>query len=399
MNSDKPRDWDNEPVTDPITDPPEMPEPIAPPFSPVDCPILVIKIGSSLLVNPDGTVRRAWLESLIADIAYRVAAGQKIIIVASGSIALGARRLGFSKGGRATLADAQASASVGQIALAGLWAELLGEHGLTAAQMLLTLDDLEDRRRYLNATATLNRLVEANAIPIINENDSVATGGIRFGDNDRLAARIAQASEASGVLLLTDIDGLYDRNPAEDGAQFIPEVNELTEDIHAMADNKSKSGMGTGGMGVKLEAARMASLAGIKLAIINGSHDRPLAIYEAHQRGTIFWPQRSENARKSWLGGRFTAHGKLHIDAGAVTALYEGKSLLAAGVTRIEDNFQRGNVVDIVGPDGVTLARGLTEYTAIEAEKIIGKRSEEIEAILGHAPRSALVHRDQLVLL
>lgn len=377
----------------------DMIESLAPPFSPTDCPVLVIKIGSSLLVESDGSVRRDWLVSLVADIAYRSAAGQKIILVASGSIALGARRLGLEKGGRANLADAQAAASVGQILLAGTWAELLGEHGLTAAQMLLTLGDLEDRRRYLNATATLNRLVEAGAIPIINENDSVATGGIRFGDNDRLAARIAQAAGADGVLLLSDIDGLYDRNPALPGARHIAEVRELTPEIRAMADNSSGSGMGTGGMGVKLEAARIAALAGIKLAIINGKGDRPLAAYEASQRGTMFFPHRSENARKSWLGGRFTAHGSVHIDAGAIKALTEGKSLLAAGATRIEQEFARGDVVDIVDPQGVVIARGLTEYDSDDARKICGRRSDDIETLLGYAPRSALVHRDQLVML
>lgn len=377
----------------------ELPEFTAPPFSPTDCPMLVVKIGSSLLVAKDGAVRRDWLTSIIADIAYRVAAGQKIIIVASGSIALGAKRLGFEKGGRANLADAQASASVGQIALAGLWAELLGEHGLTAAQMLLTLEDLEDRRRYLNATATLNRLVETGAIPIINENDSVATGGIRFGDNDRLAARIAQAAGADGVLLLSDVDGLYDRNPSDPAAIHIPEVRELTPEIRAMADNSSGSGMGTGGMGVKLEAARIASLAGIKLAIINGTNDRPLAAYEASQLGTLFYPDRSENARKAWIGGRFTAHGAIHVDEGAANALGKGNSLLAAGATRIEENFTRGDVVDIIGPDGATIARGLSEYDASEARRIIGLRSDDIETVLGYAPRSALVHRDQMVVL
>lgn len=377
----------------------ELSETIAPPFSPTDCPILVIKIGSSLLVEADGAVRRDWLVSLVADIAYRSAAGQKIILVASGSIALGARRLGFEKGGRANLADAQAAASVGQIALAGTWSELLSDHGLTAAQMLLTLDDLEDRRRYLNATATLNRLVEAGAIPIINENDSVATGGIRFGDNDRLAARIAQAAGADGVLILSDVDGLYDKNPAIPGARHIAEVRELTPEIRAMADSSSSSGMGTGGMPVKLEAARIATLAGIKLAIINGRDERPLAAYEANQRGTLFYPHRSENARKSWLGGRFTAHGAIHIDDGAVKALQSGNSLLAAGAVSIDKSFERGDVVDIVGPEGVPVARGLTEYNSDEARKIVGLRSDEIEKLLGYAPRSALVHRDQLVIL
>jgi len=227
--------------------------------------ILVIKIGSSLLIGEDGAPRRNWLETLVEDIARLHKDGSSVIIVSSGSIALGERRLGLSKGGRASLADAQAAASVGQIALSGLWSELLAAHTITAAQMLLTLDDLEDRKRYLNATATLEKLLENRAVPVINENDSVATDEIRFGDNDRLAARVAQAASADRVLLLSDVDGLYDRTPgSETEGQFIGVVETVDHQIMAMAESESSSGLGSGGMVSKLEAARIANLAGIE---------------------------------------------------------------------------------------------------------------------------------------
>ena len=461
-------------------------------FAPAHMPLLVVKVGSALLVEPTGDVRREWLAALVDELAARVAAGQRIVIVSSGAIALGARRLGLEKGGRANLADAQAAASVGQIALAGIWSDLLAARGLTAAQMLLTLDDFEDRRRYLNAAATLSRLLEAGAVPVINENDSVATseirfgdndrlaarvaqaagaqgvvllsdidglydrnpaeegavhlpeireltddvramadgssasgmgsGGmavkleagavpvinendsvatseIRFGDNDRLAARVAQAAGAQGVVLLSDIDGLYDRNPAEEGAVHLPEIRELTDDVRAMADGSSASGMGTGGMAVKLEAARIACLAGIPLAIISGKVTAPLTAWEDGARGTLFHPQRQENARKSWLGARQSAAGSVTVDAGAVGALGRGSSLLPAGVTAVEGQFARGDAVDVLDPDGVAIARGLAEYDAAEARAIMGRRKDEVAAILGYAPRRALIHRDQLVLL
>ena len=368
-------------------------------FSPAAMPLLVVKVGSALLVEPTGDVRREWLAALVDELAARVAEGQRIVIVSSGAIALGARRLGLEKGGRANLADAQAAASVGQIALAGLWSDLLAAKGLTAAQMLLTLDDFEDRRRYLNAAATLSRLLEAGAVPVINENDSVATSEIRFGDNDRLAARVAQAAGASGVVLLSDIDGLYDRNPAEAGAVHLPEIRELTDAVRAMADGSSASGMGSGGMAVKLEAARIASLAGIPLAIISGKVTAPLTAWADGARGTLFHPQRQENARKSWLGARQSSSGSITVDAGAVGALGRGSSLLPAGVTAVDGSFARGDLVDILDPDGLAIARGLAEYDADEAREIMGRRKDDIAAILGHAPRSALIHRDQMVLL
>ena len=372
----------------------------AAPFSPAACPRLVIKIGSSLLVDKAGTIRRDWLEGVVADVADAHAAGQRIAIVSSGAIALGARRLGLPKGGRANLEDAQAAAATGQIALSHAWAELLGGNGLTAAQMLVTLDDLEDRRRYLNASATLDRLLSLGVVPIINENDSVATAEIRFGDNDRLAARIGQAAGAHGVILFSDVDGLYTANPGSDpDARLIPEVHRIDARIRAMADGGSASGMGSGGMASKLEAARIAQAAGANLAIVSGKTDRPLSTYAAGGRGTLFVAERGAPARKAWLAGRLTSRGRIHVDAGAAVALGGGRSLLPAGATAVEGKFARGDVVDIVGPDAALLARGLAEYDADEAGRIVGHRSDALAAILGYAPRAALVHRDHMVML
>jgi glutamate 5-kinase len=360
--------------------------------------LLVVKVGSSLLVGKDG-VRRTWLDGLVAEIAAARRRGQQVIVVSSGSIALGAARLGLDKGGRGSLADAQAAAAVGQIALSGLWAELLGAHGLTAAQLLLTLEDLEDRRRYLNVTATLTRLLDAGAVPVINENDSVATQEIRFGDNDRLAARVAQAAQASAVLLLSDVDGLFDRNPAEPDAKLLPEVRGVTPQIHAMASGGSSSGMGSGGMTSKLQAAEIAERAGIALAIASGLHEAPFARATQQGVGTLFLPRRKDAGRKAWLGGRLRLKGALVIDAGAARALGKGSSLLAAGITRVEGEFQRGDAVAVRGEDGATLAHGLAEYDALECARLMGRQSADHAAILGYAPRSAVVHRDQMVVL
>lgn len=370
------------------------------PFAPAACPRLVVKVGSSLLVDGAGEVRRDWLASLVADLAERHAAGQRPIVVSSGAIALGARRLGLTKGGRASLDDAQAAAAVGQIALSQVWAELLRERGLNAAQMLVTLDDLEDRRRYLNASATLDRLASLGVVPIINENDSVATAEIRFGDNDRLAARVAQAAGAQGVVLLSDVDGLFDSNPnSNPAARLIERVEAIDETILAMAEGTSGSGMGSGGMTSKLQAARIATGAGIALAIASGKRDHPLSAFADDGRGTLFVPAGPARARKSWLSGRLTARGRIHVDAGAVAALRAGKSLLAAGAVSVEGRFDRGDVIDIVSPEGITVARGLSEYPAGEAGFIAGKRSDALAALLGYAPRPALVHRDHMVLL
>ena len=368
-------------------------------FLPTSCPLLVVKVGSSLLVQPDGNVRRQWLETLVADISARHKAGQRIVIVTSGAIALGARRLGFEKGGRSSLADAQAAASVGQIVLSGIWAELLDAQSLAAAQMLVTLDDLEDRRRYLNIAATLDRLLGAGAVPVINENDSVATEEIRFGDNDRLAARVAQAAGASGVILLSDVDGLFDRAPHLPGAMLLANIEKIDGRVRVMVAEGSSSGMGSGGMASKLDAADIATRAGIGLVIASGLRDHPLAALEAGGPSTFFAPRDGASARKSWLGGRLTVKGRIRVDAGAIKALISGSSLLPAGALSVEGEFKRGDVIDISDDDGVAVARGLCEYDAVDAARICGHRSSELADILGTVPRSVLVHRDQLVLL
>ncbi|MEO8723879.1 MAG: glutamate 5-kinase [Sphingobium sp.] len=369
-------------------------------FPPATIKRLVVKIGSALLVDSAGAIRAEWMASVVADIAKRRAAGQQIIVVSSGAIALGARRLGLPKGGRGSLDDAQAAAAVGQIALSQSWAELLGKQGLTAAQMLLTLDDLEHRRRYLNAAATLERLLSLGVVPVINENDSVATAEIRFGDNDRLAARIGQAARADAVVLLSDVDGLYSANPhTNPDAKLIPIVKRIDASIHAMADGGSGSGMGSGGMGSKIEAAKIATGAGTHLAIISGEHPAPLSRWQTEGTGTVFTAQPGKRARKSWLAGRLTTRGTLTIDEGAARALAKGNSLLPAGVRVITGHFARGDVVDILDATGHILARGLSEYDSGDAVKIAGKRSDEIGAIVGEAHRKALVHRDHMVML
>lgn len=370
------------------------------PFSPTTCPRLIIKVGSSLLVTPDGQVRRDWLATLAADIAARTKAGQQIAVVSSGAIALGARRLNLPKGGRANLEDAQAAAATGQIALSQIWAERLDAEGLTAAQMLVTLDDLEDRRRYLNASATLNRLLNLGVVPILNENDSVATEEIRFGDNDRLAARIAQAAGAQGVILLSDVDGLFDANPlSHPNAKLVELVERIDTTIDAMASGDSASGMGSGGMASKIAAARIATGAGIALAIASGRIDHPLKTFADTGRGTLFIAERSASARKAWLAGGLTAKGEIRVDAGAAKALTGGSSLLAAGATGVSGKFKRGDLVAIIGPSGASIARGLSEYDATDAARLCGKRSEDQAVILGYAPRSALVHRNHMALL
>ncbi|QSR15916.1 glutamate 5-kinase [Novosphingobium sp. KA1] len=368
---------------------------------PASCPRLVVKVGSALLVGPQG-VRRAWLTALVAEIAAARLRGQQVIVVSSGAIALGAATLGLEKGGRGSLADAQASAAVGQIALSGLWAELLGTHGLTAAQMLLTLEDLEERRRYLNVTATLGRLLDAGAVPVINENDSVATEEIRFGDNDRLAARVAQAAQANAVLLLSDIDGLYDRHPKLPGAAMIPVVEGVTAEVRAMASAESNSGMGSGGMISKLQAAEIAELAGIAMVIGNGQVERPIDRIIAGGVGTLFLPRGKAGTRggmrRAWLGGRLRLTGTIHVDDGAAAALLRGSSLLAKGVTGVEGAFERGDAVAVTDAKGHVIAHGLSEYAAGECAAIRGLHSSEQAAVLGYAPRSSVVHRDQMVL-
>jgi glutamate 5-kinase len=360
---------------------------------------LVVKVGSSLLVGRGGEVRGAWLDSLAGELAEASERGQQVIVVSSGAIALGAVKLGLAKGGRGSLADAQAAAAVGQIGLASLWAERLAAHGIAAAQLLVTLEDLEDRRRYLNAAATLGRLLKAGVIPVINENDSVATAEIRFGDNDRLAARVAQAARADAVILLSDVDGLFDRDPKSEGARLLTRVTGVTGEIHAMASGGSSSGLGSGGMTSKLQAAEIAERAGISLAIANGTQASPLArALTGEGIGTLFLPRRRDAARKAWLGGRQRMRGSLTVDAGCAAALGRGGSLLASGIIAVEGDFARGDPVAVRDPEGRAVAQGLVEYTAEEVARIKGSRSDQHEALLGYAPRAAVIHRDHLVL-
>jgi len=360
---------------------------------------LVVKVGSSLLIGRDGRPRQAWLGSLVADVAAERARGRQVILVSSGAIALGARRLGLAKGGRASLEDAQAAAAAGQIRLAALWAELLEAAGLVAAQMLVTLGDFEDRRRFLNASATLDRLLSLGAIPILNENDSVATEEIRFGDNDRLAARAAQAARAEALLLLSDVEGLYTANPAEDPTARLVETVPDIAAIQHMASRASASGLGSGGMAAKLEAARIAHAAGVPVAIASGVADHPLARFLSSGHGTVFPAPDALAARKAWLAGRMQVEGRLTIDSGAAAALRAGKSLLAAGVIGIEGQFRRGDAVDVADADGRLVARGLIAYDASDARAIAGRSRDDIARILGYAPRSAMIHRDQMVML
>ncbi|QZD96053.1 glutamate 5-kinase [Qipengyuania gelatinilytica] len=357
---------------------------------------LVVKVGSALLIE-QGKARANWLATLARELAALRKRGTAVIVVSSGAIALGAAKLGLPRGGRGSLADAQAAASVGQVELARLWSDAFEAHGLVAAQMLVTIDDLEDRRRYLNASATLERLLDAGAIPVVNENDSVATEEIRFGDNDRLAARVAQAAQAEGVLLLSDVDGFYDRDPAQDGAELIETVEGVTPEIIAMATGGSKSGLGSGGMLAKLQAARIAERAGIALAIINGTHEAPISRALDAARGTLFLPQGEESARKAWLSGRLAPAGVLTVDAGCTEALANGASLLAAGLTEIAGDFRRGDLVAIHGAKGERLGQGLVEYTSEECRAILGLREDMQAEKLGYAPRAAVVHRDHMV--
>lgn len=363
------------------------------------CPRLVIKLGSALMVNDNGELRYEWMRSVVAEIAGARERGQEIIVVCSGSVALGSSMLSLPGGGRETLAHAQASASVGQVFLISTWAQMLAEHGLQPGQMLLTLDDLEGRRRYLNASDTLRELLKRGVVPIINENDSIATTEIRFGDNDRLAARVAQAASADGILLLTDVDGLYDRHPEHPEAEILPEVRGVTDAIHDMATGGSSSGKGSGGMTSKLLAAEIAERAGIALAIIKGIEDHPIGRAMAADTGTLFLPKRDDSAWKSWIGGRLRFNGSIRIDEGCVGALENGKSILAAGITHVFGDFERGDVIAIEDASGRMIAKGMIEYDFEECDLIKGLRTDQVADRLGHLPRSAVVHRDHLVLL
>jgi glutamate 5-kinase len=325
--------------------------------------------------------------------------GQEVILVSSGAIALGRRHLGLAAG-KLRLEESQAAAAVGQIRLAHAYKELLDEHQITVAQILLTLGDTEQRRRYLNARGTLNTLLSLGAVPVINENDTVATAEIRYGDNDRLAARVAQMVGADCLVLLSDIDGLYTANPNEDpDAQFIARVLEITPAIEAMASGTAGE-MGSGGMQTKIAAAKIAVGAGCHLCIAKGAHPHPLLRIEEGALCTWFVPSSTPVAtRKQWIAGTLKPAGAIAVDDGAVRALLAGKSLLPAGVTRAVGRFERGDTVSIIGPDGNEVGRGICAYSDGDAARIIGRKSAEIEALLGYRGRDEIVHRDDLVLL
>ncbi|HEY1313027.1 MAG TPA: glutamate 5-kinase [Steroidobacteraceae bacterium] len=360
----------------------------------------VVKVGSTLLVDAEkGRLNRAWLESFAQDVAAMRKRGQDVILVSSGAIALGRRHLGLNAG-KLRLEESQAAAAVGQIRLAHAYKELLDAHDITVAQVLLTLGDTEQRRRYLNARGTLNTLLSLGAVPVINENDTVATTEIRYGDNDRLAARVAQMSGADCLVLLSDIDGLYTSDPTLDPqAEFIGRVLEITPAIEAMAGGAA-SDMGSGGMHTKIAAAKIAVAAGCHLCIAKGAVQHPLQRIEEGARCTWFVPSSTPMAtRKQWIAGTLRPAGAIVVDDGAVRALLGGKSLLPAGVTRAVGRFDRGDTVSILGPDGSEVARGICAYSDGDAARIIGRQSAEIEQVLGFRGRDEIVHRDDLVLL
>ncbi|PSJ58796.1 glutamate 5-kinase [Kumtagia ephedrae] len=358
---------------------------------------ITVKIGSALLVDRESGLKRGWLDSLADDVSALAAGGAEVLVVSSGAIALGRTVLALGK--RALkLEESQAAAAVGQIALASAWADALGRHGLRSGQILLTLGDTEERRRYLNARATISKLLELKAVPVINENDTVATTEIRYGDNDRLAARVATMMGADLLVLLSDIDGLYTAPPARDPqAQFIPIVERITPDIEAMA-GAAASELSRGGMRTKLDAGKIATLAGTAMIIAAGTRQNPLMAIERGERATFFKPSANPvKGYKTWIAGQLEPAGRLTIDAGAIGALMAGKSLLPAGVRLVSGNFSRGDTVAILTPEGREVARGLVAYDAADAVRIAGLKTAEIEAVLGYEARSAMVHRDDLV--
>ncbi|MDH3195267.1 MAG: glutamate 5-kinase [Hyphomicrobiales bacterium] len=360
---------------------------------------IIVKVGSSLLVDKaSGALNTDWLAALGEDLKVLWRGGRELLVVSSGAIALGRGVLKLQSG-PLKLEEAQAAAAVGQVALARAWAESLQREGLTAAQILLTLGDTEERRRYLNARATLTSLLRMKAVPVVNENDTVATSEIRYGDNDRLAARVAAMIGADCLVLLSDVDGLYTAPPAGNpDARRIDHVAAITPEIEAMA-GAAGSDLSRGGMKTKIEAGKIATAAGAAMVIASGRLMHPLAAIDAGEACTWFAPQATPaRARKSWIAGHLEPKGAITIDAGAVAALKSGKSLLPAGVTGVTGRFARGDAVVIIGPGGGEVGRGLSAYDCDEAERIAGRRSDEIGTILGYSGRAAMVHRDDLVM-
>lgn len=361
---------------------------------------IVVKVGSALLVGKDGAPDRAWLETLAVDIARMRARGQQVLMVSSGAVALGRGRLGLTR--RAlTLPEKQAAAAAGQSALMRAWEEVLEPHDLSVAQILLTRDDTEVRRRWLNARATVETLLDLGVVPVVNENDTVVTEEIRYGDNDRLAARVAQMIGADALVLLSDIDGLYTADPRRDpDATHISRLSQLTPEIEAMAGGANAgAGVGTGGMATKLTAARIAQSAGCATIITLGARPAPLGAVEDGAKSTVIEPALTPGAAyKAWIAGALAPSGTILVDEGAARALRAGKSLLAAGATAIEGRFGKGDAVSVRQQGGEEIARGLARYDASDAERIFGLRSDAIEAVLGYTS-GPLIHADDLALL
>jgi len=359
----------------------------------------VVKVGSALLVEgASGLVNRDWLAALAQDVHRLRARGQDVLLVSSGAIALGRRQLGLEPG-KLKLEESQAAAAVGQIRLAHAWKEVLEQHGLTVAQILLTFGDTEERRRYLNARSTLETLLKLGAVPVINENDTVATAEIRYGDNDRLAARVAQMISADCLVLLSDVDGLYSADPRLDpAARFIPAVHAITPEIEAMASG-AISGVGSGGMATKISAAKIAVAAGCHMCVAPGRELHPLQRVEHGARCSWFYPATTPaTVRKQWIAGSLKPAGELEVDAGAVQALRSGKSLLPAGVTRVTGKFKRGDALIVRDSAGSEIARGLSAYSSSDADRLRGRKSSEIETLLGFRGRDEIIHRDDLVI-
>lgn len=360
---------------------------------------VVVKVGSALLVGPDGAAHGAWLADFAGDVARLRARGQQVLVVSSGAVALGRRRLGLGR--RAlTLPEKQAAAAAGQSALMRAWEEALGPHALTCAQVLLTRDDTEVRRRWLNARATIETLLALGVVPVINENDTVVTEEIRVGDNDRLSARVAQLVGAEALVLLSDVEGLYTADPRRDSAAtLIPRVPRLTPEIEAMAGGaNAAAGVGTGGMATKLEAARIAAQAGCATIVTLGNRAAPLAAIEAGATATVIEPATTPRAAyKAWIAGSLAPAGALLVDGGAAQALRRGKSLLAAGMTAVEGRFDKGECVRLLGPGGQEIGRGLVRYESGHAARICGLKSEAIEGALGYTS-GPVIHADDLAL-
>jgi glutamate 5-kinase len=359
---------------------------------------ITLKIGSSLLVDSKTGLKRQWLAAMATDIAALREKGADVSVVSSGAIALGRSVLGL--GTRVLrLEESQAAAAAGQILLARAWDEALSTHGIKTGQILLTLGDTEERRRYLNARATIGTLLKLGAVPIINENDTVATSEIRYGDNDRLAARVATMMGGDLLVLLSDIDGLYTAPPANDAnAKHIPFVAVISPEIEAMAGGAA-SILSRGGMRTKIDAGKIATAAGTAMMIVNGTSNGPLSALKSGARSTLFAAsEKPERAYKTWIAGHLEPQGKLTLDQGAVAALQSGKSLLPAGVLKVEGEFSRGDTVAILDPDGLEIARGLAAYDSGDAVKIAGRKTQDIAALIGYDARSAMVHRDDLVI-